>query len=290
MQDTDNPVEELEPETDDLEAQDIEDTEESDTEPAETDEEDQEAETDEEDDSEEVEYEGEKYRVPRNLKDALLRQSDYTKKTQEIAEQRKELEGALERVDKASREETQALAKVAGIDTQIAQIEQYDLDAWAQQDPQGAQNARLRLIELRQMRGDAVSEYDNAREQTRSVAQQEAARRAEEGKKVLAQKIPGWGKDKADAILAFGQEAYGASREQLEAIEDPWMVIALHDAMEGRKLSKQAATRKTIEAKQAIKPAAKVQGKGAVGHKGLSDKLSAEEWVRRRNAQVAKQT
>lgn len=281
MDDADNLLEagtEEEVETEEVETQ---DTEESDTDPADIEDEETEAETDEEDDSEEVEYEGEKYRLPRNLKDALLRQSDYTRKTQELAETRKQLESTLDTVTKASKEETQALAKVAGIDSQIAAIEQYDLDAWAQQDPQAANNARLRLIELRQMRGDAVNEYTQAQEQTRSVAQQQAAKRMEEGQKVLAKEIKGWGKDKADAILEFGQEAYGVSREQLQAIEDPWVVIALNDAMEGRKLRKTAATKKTVEAKQAIKPAAKVKGKAGVGYKGLDDRLPPEEWRKR---------
>ena len=41
---------------------------------------------------ERVNYEGTEYEVPTALKDALLRQSDYTRKTQEVSEQRKALE------------------------------------------------------------------------------------------------------------------------------------------------------------------------------------------------------
>ena len=39
-----------------------------------------------------VEYEGQEYNIPPELKDAIMRQSDYTTKTQEVAEQRKDLE------------------------------------------------------------------------------------------------------------------------------------------------------------------------------------------------------
>ena len=35
-----------------------------------------------------VEFEGKEYNIPPELKDAIMRQSDYTTKTQEIAEQR----------------------------------------------------------------------------------------------------------------------------------------------------------------------------------------------------------
>lgn len=40
----------------------------------------------------EIEYEGSKYKLPPELKDAFLRHADYTRKTQEIAQQRKEFE------------------------------------------------------------------------------------------------------------------------------------------------------------------------------------------------------
>lgn len=39
----------------------------------------------------EIDYEGSKYRLPKELKDAFLRQQDYTKKTMELAEQKKTL-------------------------------------------------------------------------------------------------------------------------------------------------------------------------------------------------------
>ena len=45
-----------------------------------------------EDDTEEVDWDGAKYRVPKPLKDALLRQADYTRKTQELADQRRTVE------------------------------------------------------------------------------------------------------------------------------------------------------------------------------------------------------
>ena len=45
-----------------------------------------------EEEAEEVDFEGKKYLVAKELKDALLRQSDYTRKTQEVAETRKQIE------------------------------------------------------------------------------------------------------------------------------------------------------------------------------------------------------
>ena len=45
-----------------------------------------------EEELDETEYEGKTYKVPKEIKDALLRQSDYTRKTQELAEIRKAAE------------------------------------------------------------------------------------------------------------------------------------------------------------------------------------------------------
>ena len=67
---------------------------------------------------EEIDINGKRYKVP---KEAALRQADYTRKTQEIAEQRRQYEAAIERVSQVSEAETQALYQVAQIDAQLAQ-------------------------------------------------------------------------------------------------------------------------------------------------------------------------
>ena len=47
----------------------------------------------------EVEFEGKTYKVSPEIKDALLRQADYTKKTMEVAEQRKAYEAKIAEAD-----------------------------------------------------------------------------------------------------------------------------------------------------------------------------------------------
>ena len=103
--DTDNLAEALEPEAanDEIEAEELLDTEDGEGNPDE--------ESEPEDDTEEVDYEGKKYRVPKDIKDALLRQSDYTRKTQELAEHRNQVSATIERLTAVSHEETQALAQ-----------------------------------------------------------------------------------------------------------------------------------------------------------------------------------
>jgi hypothetical protein len=236
------------------------------------------------DDDEEVEINGKRYKVP---KEAALRQADYTRKTQEIAEQRRQYEAAIERVSQVSEAETQALYQVAQIDAELAKYQNVDWNAWDQADPIAAVRARQELSELQRLREDAAYQHANARTQAAQLAQQETARRLEEGQKVLAERIPGWGADKAIAIRSFAKEAYALSDEQIATITDPVEVMVLHDAMMWRQSQKKAATVKKIEKQQAVQPAATVKGKTPVV-RGLSDELPADEWIKRRNAQVAK--
>jgi hypothetical protein len=235
------------------------------------------------DDDEEIEINGKRYKVP---KEAALRQADYTRKTQEIAEQRRQYEAAIERVSQVSEAETQALYQVAQIDAQLAQYQNVDWNAWDQADPIAAVRARQELSELQRLREDAAYQHANARTQAAQLAQQETARRLEEGQKVLAERIPGWGADKAIAIRSFAKEAYALSDEQIATITDPVEVMVLHDAMLWRQSQKKAATATKVVKQQAIKPAPTVTGGKKVSLTPNS-KMSDAEWYAARERQIA---
>lgn len=236
------------------------------------------------DDDEEIEINGKQYRVP---KDAALRQSDYTRKTQEIAETRKALSEALERVNSASEAEQQAMTQKAILQ---AQRNQYNNINWQQLDQQNPLEA-TRLRQAAMMLDQAITQADQkliqARNDTRSAAEQETAKRLEEGHKTLAQQIPDWGPDKANAIRSFAIETYGFSNEDIDSLTDPKAVLALHDAMEYRKGQKKAATAKSVQKQQALKPAAKVKkGAGNVAT-APNAKMSDEQWYAARERQIA---
>jgi len=214
-----------------------------------------------EEDSDEVEFEinGKTYRAP---KDAVLRQQDYTRKTQELAEQRKSVEASLERINSVSQAETQALAQVAIVAAQIKQYEDIDWNAWDETDPTAATRARVELMQLQQQQAQAVAQYQNVGSQKLSLVQQETAKRLEEADRFAASNIPGWNREKAQATLDFSRSTYGLSNDELAgAIADkPEVLMLLHDAMEGRKLRAQSATKAKIEKQQAIKPVTTLKG------------------------------
>ena len=74
---------------------------EAEQEPTEEDEKDSEEQTESPAEVETVEYEGQEYNIPPELKEAFLKNQDYTTKTQEMAEQRKDLETDRQRFQQA---------------------------------------------------------------------------------------------------------------------------------------------------------------------------------------------
>jgi hypothetical protein len=237
-----------------------------------------------ESDLEEIEIDGKTYKVP---KDAALRHADYTRKTQEVAELRKAAEATIERLQAVSQEETQALTHVAAIDARLSDYANIDWDAWEQTSPLDAQRAWRQFTQLKEERGAAVHNYAQARQNAASIAEHERATRLEQGHRELSTKIPGWGQDKAVKLLDFGARAYGFSREELGAIDDPRMILALNDAFEIHNAKKAAVTRKQVAAQQAIKPAAKVPT-GGPAVKPMTDRASTDAWMKARQAQLAK--
>lgn len=237
-----------------------------------------------EDDLEEVEIDGKTYKVP---KEAALRQADYTRKTQEVAELRKAAEAAIERLESVSQEETQALTHVAMIDAKLSDFANIDWDTWERTSPLDAQRAWRQYTQLKEERGVAVQNYAQVRQYAASIAEQERATRLEQGHKELAAKIPGWNQEKAVKLLDFGAKAYGFTREELGAIDDPRMILALNDAYETKNARKAAATKQKAAQQQAIKPAAKIPT-GAPAVKPMSDRASTDAWMKARMAQLAK--
>src|SRR5690349_6465638 len=114
----------------------------------------------------EVEYEGKTYCLPVELKDALLRQADYTRKTQDVAKARKALEAetaAHHGKVSSARAHMLDAARVVALNDQLAQFGQIDWQALQQQDPARAQalwQHRARIKHLRDRAAHAWTEKE----------------------------------------------------------------------------------------------------------------------------------
>lgn len=226
----------------------------------------------------EVELDGKKYTIPASLKDSFLMQGDYTRKTQEIAAERKELAEAKARVQQAGEAEVNAKASVIAIQAALQQYQDVNWDALEAQDPMAANRHFRQMMQLQTALGEAENEYQSAVQARTLETQHEAAKRIEQGTAVLQRDIPGWGPELATQLMSFG-EKMGLSREYMDTVDDPALVKLMHMAFVASKTTKPAAS------KVEVKPAAKVKG-GSQPLVGLDDRLSPEEWAKRRNEQL----
>ena len=235
----------------------------------------------------EVEVDGVLHEVPAALKGAFMMQADYTRKTQEVAELRKAVETERQRVQQAGTAEVAARAQLLALDEQIARFQRVDWDAWENGDPFEAQKGWRQYQQLQQVRGQAASRLVILAQQRGIEEQRETATLIEQGRAELARDIRGWSDTLAASLLETGVRQYGFERAEIEEFTDPRMVKVLHDAHQFHLLQGKQKQARRHEAAQGVRPAARIGG-ATPPASGLDDRLSAEEWTRRREAQVRK--
>jgi hypothetical protein len=237
----------------------------------------------------EVDYEGKKYVLPKELKDALLRQADYTKKTQETAETRKSLETDRESLGqqrKALEDHIVDVGRLMSVDERLAHYDKIDWKAWSAQAPQDAQSAWFEKEQLRQNR-DALAGKLHQEWQTKSEAQQrESAKQIADGQAVLAREIPNWSPQLANELAQYGK-SIGLSDKRLSGIVEPAEVKILHKArMYDQLVAKQRAA--TGQPAVQAQPVSQVGARRSPASNEPKDSDSADVWMKKRNAQLAK--
>lgn len=213
------------------------------------------------DDSEEIEFEGKAYKVPKELKGALLRQADYTQKTQEVAEQRRAVEERAQALQMQERLMSQTLeqrVELHSLQKQIAQFEQIDWQSLADTDPVQATKLNIQYQQLQRQAGMKYQELQQAQAQTEQLTAQQRQQMLVQAQSELKARLPDFTPQTAEKIKATARD-YGISQQELDTLIDPRYVHVLHDAMKWRSLQveKPKAMQKVAEAPRAIKPQSK---------------------------------
>lgn len=238
-------------------------------------------------DVEDVDYEGKKYTVPKEIKEALLRQSDYTRKTQEIAETRRQIEAeraSVQQLAKAEQEHLQDLANLRLTENVLQRYQGANWQQMAAEDPAGTQARWIdyqQAQEARRFVAERISQHQNQRG---LQAQQELAKRVQESEAALASDDKTWTEARSAELSAFIQKQYGFNRDELAQALSPKFVRLMRDAMTGR----QALTKATAKPPpEQVKPAVVLKANTPT-KPGLHDGLSVDEWMRRHNSQLRK--
>lgn len=237
-----------------------------------------------------VEYEGKAYKLPPELKDALLRTADYTRKTQEVAEQRKAVEARQAEAQAAyqtSQEVLEARAAIMNIDGALKNYENVNWQALENEDPVAAMSHWRQFQQLQQQRGQVAQYLDKTQNDLSEKAKQATADRLRETRAFAEKELKGWSPDLDNKITEFATKELGFSVDNLRDQYTPQVYRTLYLAHLGHlALQKQTAAPKPSA--PAAQPLNKVTARANPPPSGLDDRLSQDEWLKRRNAQIAK--
>ena len=216
---------------------------------------------------------------------ALAQQGlDYTQKTQQVAEQRKELEAYAESIkaqEQAFQEQMQLnnvliedVAKITSLDQQLNQYANVNWNQLSDNDFVEAQKLFFTYNQLQQERSQLVSQFEVKKQQVVQKQTQLMAEKIAKGKEILAKEIPNWSPETNQALLSTGKD-YGFSDVELNAIVDPRHVKVLHDAMQWRKLQQNSVVKKKVSnAKPVVKPGSKdTKAEANSNHRQLRESL-----------------
>lgn len=261
----------------------------------------------EDDGYEDYEYEGKKYRTHRDLKKGLMLNADYTRKTQEIAETRRALDARqAEITQQAELANThyqaigqlhQAREQLNSINARLAKYNQINWQQVEATDFQSAQTLLREQTQLVNLRDEWVRHAQGvyqgiaqAEQQRQSTAQQEFAKRVEEGKILLNREIRGGFNDAVAATLrsyAHEQQIPEATIHKFQddphAVRMLWKAHRYDQLMNKHKSAARLPTPSTPEPR----PAPQVGRRPSTSASALNDRMSPEAWVQARERQIA---
>lgn len=231
----------------------------------------------------EIEIDGEKHKVPATLRDAFMRTTDYTQKTQAHAETVRNWEA--QRTQQAQNFEALRadIGKVAMLEQYVSSFEKVDWQAYFAKDPDAARRDYDQHRLLKDQLAEAKTNL-SAKETARLEEQQAAEAQAlQETGQELARDIKGWGPELGQKLVGFAA-GFGVTPAELRGLNaGAWKI--LHAAYVGTEAQKQQQRTQQVEKTQATTPAKTVSAQ-RTPVRGLSDDLDDDAWLERRNAQA----
>lgn len=206
---------------------------------------------------EEVEWEGEKYQLPPKLKSALMRQEDYTKKTQEVAEARRLVELQIQQrhleteFQQATSQEQSTLAELE------AAIKQYNNVDWQALDTDSLVKTRHALDMLKERRSEVQKQIEGKRGDFEGKMRETHQKALQQANEYLTKAIPKWGVEVQKELMSYGQNE-GYTDVELGSIRDPRIIKSLWKAQQWDRLqaAKPLATKRASGVPPVVKPGA----------------------------------
>lgn len=270
------------------------------------------AETDESDDDDEeadeieFNFNGEKMRVPKNAipeelatrVDQFVRtaEAETTRKMQAIADRAKSIEARESAADKLIGLQGEALetySRGLAIRQELTQLQQIDLPALWQSNPDEARRVSDRIAQRQAEFQQTVTSVSQAEQAMLHESAEETKRRNEEGRADLAKRVKDFDKVKDD-VFEYVERTSPLSRDVIEQqyAVNPHVTEWAWKAMQYDRLQAGAKAKAKAQPNAPVAPV-KPQVKGGRARRSYdlvtdADKMSADEWMKRRNQQLAK--
>lgn len=208
---------------------------------------------------------GKVYRVPAKVKDGLMIKAEFTRKTMEMADQRRAYEARQAQVEKTERLQTEFASDIAQLGALNARLKPYEqVTDWPTYLRTGGAEAQAHYAEMQAIlseRNAFTQTLGQKVQQRQNEAQRETVEQIEAGRAELAKHIKGYGPATLDALVAFASP-FGFGPEEIRQAEaDPRSIRILHlaqighDALQARKKTQQLAQGQKTTPVQTLKGA-----------------------------------
>jgi hypothetical protein len=217
------------------------------------------------------------------LKAERLMQADYTRKTQEVSEQRKTFEQErtqFQETAKSHQQHIREVAQLVHVEERLQQFSQVNWQQLNQQDPVQAQALHIEFTQLQAKHGQLSSSLAQKNQQRKLEAQQSDAKRANDAEAIVMREVKDWGPEKLKAFTEASQKA-GLEPEGMRQmlIQYPQAARFLNKALQYDKLLAQRLQKPPELVKP---PVSRVGGGAAATTKPLSEVTDPREWAERR--------
>lgn len=216
-----------------------------------------------------IKVQGEEIEV--SLEDALrghMREADYTRKTKELAETRRQVQAQSEQALNGERAAyMQALASLRDVVLQAyePELKQVDWNRLAKEEPAKYVQLQARAQQFQGTLQAIQQQQAQVQQKQAQDSQKALAQAVAEARVAIKEAIPAWNDDLYSSILKRGVDTYGYTQQELSQTYDPRFVRMLHDAHQWNELQskKPLVDKKVAEAApKAVKPGASQQNVG----------------------------
>lgn len=251
-----------------------------------------EGEQDPPEEEDEIEVAGRKLVLPKSaaeeIRSGMMKNADYTQKTQAVAAERQALEAQRAEVERARETQQQFvkdMAKVEALNDQLAAYEKVDWNALRTQDLDSYLEHQEIRRNLETQRNAAAEAVTQKQQQFALDEQQAIAKQVQDAEAYVQREIPGWSAERRDAIRNYAVEQ-GVKLDPAVAkvlVTNPALLKIFDKAEKFDRLAQKQAAKPP--APPAPPPATRVSAARQGAQKDPS-KMSTDEWMAHRTAQI----